>query len=85
MPAGIMSGYRDWGGPSEEHQPVTYWGGHPIYACHLIVIVYCVLMIVTAVLGSAIDPVLDVLTFSSAKVLDGQVWRIVTYGLFNGP
>ena len=85
MPAGIMSGYRDWGGPSEEHQPVTYWGGHPIYACHLIVIGYCVLMIFTAVLGSAVDPVLAALTFRSDQVLNGQVWRIVTYGLFNGP
>lgn len=85
MRAGTMSGYRDWGGPSEEHQPVTYWGGHAIHACHLIVIVYCVLMILTAVLGSAIDPVLDVLTFRSAQVLKGQAWRIVTYGLFNEP
>ena len=85
VPTGIMSGYRDWGGPSEEHQPVTYWGGHPIYACHLIAIVYCVLMILTAVLGPAIQPVLDVLIFRSDRVLSGQVWRIATYGLFNIP
>ena len=43
-----MSGY----GYSEEHQPVTHWRGYPIYAAHFIVIVYCTLMIIAAVLGA---------------------------------
>ena len=80
-----MSGHRDWSGPSEEHQPVAYWRGHPIYASHLIVIVYCVLMIVTAIGGSAMSPVIAALGFESVLVLAGQVWRLVTYGLFNIP
>ena len=80
-----MSGHRDWSGPSEEHQPVTYWSGHPIYASHFIVIVYCVLMIVTAVGGSAMYGVINWLGFDSQRVLDGQVWRLVTYGLLNFP
>lgn len=80
-----MNGYRDWGGPSEEHQPVTYWQGHPIYASQMVVIVYCVLMIVVAIGGVATYGLLNVLDFSSAQVLSGQVWRLFTYGLFNPP
>ena len=80
-----MNGHRDWGGPSEEHQPITYWQGHPIYTAHLIVIVYCALMIVTAVGGSAMAPALSWLGFSSELVFSGQVWRLFTYGLFNYP
>lgn len=80
-----MSGHRDWGGPSEEHQPITYWRGYPIFASHLIVIVYCVLMIITAVGGRAMEPVFYWLGFDSALVFTGQVWRLATYGLFNYP
>lgn len=80
-----MNEYRDWGGTSDEHQPVTYWRGHPIYASHFIVIVYCALMVGVAVSGSAIQGVLDTLSFSSARVLSGQLWRWFTYGLLNFP
>ncbi|MFO1458661.1 MAG: rhomboid family intramembrane serine protease [Verrucomicrobiota bacterium] len=80
-----MNEYRDWGGTSDEHQPVTYWRGYPIYAAHLIVIVYCTLMVGVAVSGSAIEGVIDALSFSSARVLSGQLWRWVTYGLLNFP
>ena len=44
-----MSGHRDWAPSSEEHRPITYWGGYPIYATHFIVIVYCVLMVITGI------------------------------------
>ena len=77
--------HRDWSGPSEEHQPVTYWNGHPIYASHFIVIVYCALMIAVAVGGTAMFPALSWLSFSSQNVFTGQVWRLFTYGLFNFP
>jgi membrane associated rhomboid family serine protease len=80
-----MNGHRDWGGPSEEHQPLTYWSGHPIYASHFIVIVYCVLMVATAIGGSAMYAVINWLGFDSQLVWTGQVWRLVTYGLFNFP
>ncbi|MBL9190604.1 MAG: rhomboid family intramembrane serine protease [Opitutaceae bacterium] len=76
-----MSGY----GFSEEHRPVTYWRGHPIYAAQFVVIAYCVLMVVVAVLGSAAAPIFTWLGFSSERVLTGQVWRLATYGLFNPP
>lgn len=76
-----MSGY----GYSEEHKPVTYWRGYPIYASHFIVIVYCVLMFVVAVLGSQANPIFRWLSFTSADVFQGEVWRLFTYGLFNPP
>ncbi len=76
-----MSGY----GYSEEHRPVTYWRGHPIYAAQFIVIAYCVLMVVVAVLGSAAAPIFGWLGFSSTKVLSGEIWRLATYGWFNPP
>ncbi len=80
-----MSGHRDWAPSSEEHRPLTYWGGHPIYASHFIVIVYSVLMVVTAVAGRSIDNVVAWTAFTSEQVWSGQVWRLVTYGLFNAP
>ena len=73
-------------GPSEEHQPVTWWRGHPVYAAHFIVIVFVASMLVTTLLLFArVGPALEWLGFSSATVLRGQVWRIVTYGLVNAP
>lgn len=80
-----MNGHRDWSGPSEEHQPVTWWNGHPIFASHLIVIVYCVLMVVTAIGGGALAPMLSLLDFESRLVWSGEAWRLMTYGLFNYP
>ena len=76
-----MSGY----GYSEEHQPVTHWRGYPIYASHFIVIVYCTLMIVAAVLGEHTGGILSWVGFSSAQVWSGQIWRLASYGLFNLP
>lgn len=76
-----MSGY----GHSEEHRPVTYWRGHPIYASYLVVIVYCALMVVEAVLGQTILAVVDWLAFDRAGILSGQAWRVASYGLFNPP
>lgn len=81
-----MSGHRDWAPSSEEHRPLTYWGGHPIYATDFIVLAYCALMIVTAIGGrSFFAPVLQWTMFTSPDVLSGQVWRLATYGLFNYP
>jgi hypothetical protein len=76
-----MSGY----GYSEEHRPVIYWRGYPIYAAHLVVIVYCTLMAVVAVLGSHAYPIFQWLGFTSGQIFTGQIWRFFTYGLFNFP
>jgi membrane associated rhomboid family serine protease len=79
-----MSVYRNWGS-SEEHEPVTWIRGYPVYATHFIVLVYVVLMIVVAVMGRSADAIYAALGFNSVQVLSGQVWRIASYGLFNPP
>lgn len=79
-----MNELRDWRS-SDDHQPITWWNGHPVFAAHFIVLVYVVLMIVTAILGGAANPLLNLLAFNSGDVLHGQVWRLATYGLFNPP
>ncbi|MDP3069059.1 MAG: rhomboid family intramembrane serine protease [Opitutaceae bacterium] len=76
-----MSGY----GYSEDHEPVTHWRGHPVYASYLVVIVFSVLMVVTAVLGNTANRLVTWLAFDSTQVLSGEVWRLATYGLFNWP
>jgi membrane associated rhomboid family serine protease len=78
-----MNGHRDWG-QSDDHQPVTWLNGYPVYAAHFIVLVLVVLMVVTALLGSA-NALFPWLAFNSSQVWSGQVWRILTYGLFNPP
>lgn len=65
---------------SQEHQPITWLGGYAIYATHLIVVVFVVAMIVTTLLGPG-SALTNALVFHSGSVLQGQVWRIATYGL----
>ncbi|PTY07592.1 hypothetical protein DB347_04990 [Opitutaceae bacterium EW11] len=66
--------------------PVTWVRGYPLYAAHVIVVIFVVSMLVTSLLltvqGGAL---LNAFPFSSAAVLNGQVWRLVTYGLVNPP
>lgn len=77
-----MYGYES----SDEHQPVTWFRGHPVYAAHLIVVGFVASMLVTTFFALfKIDPLLDWLTFTSAEVLKGQIWRVFTYGLVNPP
>jgi membrane associated rhomboid family serine protease len=78
-------GYRDYYSPSEEHQPITYVRGYPLYATHLIVAVYVVSMVVTTILGPSGGILGMWLPFSTVEVLNGQIWRVFTYGLVNPP
>lgn len=81
-----MNGHRDWGA-SEEHQPVTWLGGYPLYAAHFIVLVFVVSMLGTTI-GMAVPTLgqaMGWLNYHSDQVLAGQVWRIATYGLVNPP
>ncbi len=72
---------------SDEHSPVMWLRGHPVYGAHFIVLVYVVSMLVTTLLRIfRIDgPMMEWLPFASDLVLHGQVWRIATYGLVNLP
>lgn len=81
-----MPGFRDWQRPSEDHQPVMWIRGYALYAAHMIVAVYVVSMLLTTLLQFAnARGLLNGLIFTSPEVLRGQIWRIVTYGLFNPP
>ena len=71
---------------TDEHQPVTWVKGYPVYAAHLVVLGYVVsLFATTLLLALKLEAWLGWLTFESAAVLGGDVWRILTYGLVNSP
>ncbi|MBK9990399.1 MAG: rhomboid family intramembrane serine protease [Verrucomicrobia bacterium] len=71
---------------SDEHRPVMWLRGYPVYAAHFIVIVFVASMLVTTLLNLfEVGAVLDALIFTSGRVLHGEVWRVVTYGLVNEP
>jgi len=71
---------------SDEHRPVMWLRGHPVYAAHFIVLVFVVSMLVTTLLNLfGLGQFLNGLVFSSGQVLRGEVWRVVTYGLRNDP
>ncbi len=79
-----MTGYGY--GSSEENQPVTWLRGYPVYAAHLIVLVYVASMLATTLIyASGGRAFLDWFAFSSSDVFRGEVWRIATYGLINPP
>lgn len=69
-------------GSSEEHQPLTWVRGYPIYAAHAIVAVYVLGMLAATI---AMGSLQSVLPFSSGRVLKGEIWRIFTYGILNRP
>jgi hypothetical protein len=85
-PCEIMNGHRDWGS-SEEHQPVTWLRGYPLYAAHFITLLFVMSMVATSAMMAipAARGIPGLLTYSSIQVLEGQVWRILTYGLVNPP
>lgn len=71
---------------SDEHRPVFWLRGHPVYAAYFIVLVFVVSMFVTTLMNLFnVGGLLSGLIFSSAQVLRGEVWRIVTYGFVNAP
>lgn len=73
-------------GSSDEHQPLTWIRGHPVYAAHAIVLAYVVSMFATTILmASHAQGVLDWLPFQSGRVLRGELWRFLTYGFYNPP
>jgi membrane associated rhomboid family serine protease len=73
-----------FGSPSEDHQPVTWIRGYPVYATHFIVLVYVVSMMVTStLLAMHAGGVSEWLYFESGRIFKGEVWRYFTYGLWN--
>lgn len=82
VPPDMIPGY----GSSEEHRPIAWIGGYALFAAHMIVVVFVATMILTAILmWAGAGSILNLLPFTSADVLRGQVWRVFTYGLVNPP
>lgn len=80
--ADMMSTYET----SDEHRPVMWLRGYPVYAAHFIVLIYVLSAIITTALNFfKIGGLLSGLIFSSSAVLQGEVWRVVTYGFVNVP
>jgi hypothetical protein len=71
---------------SDEHGPVTWVGGHPVYGAHYLALGFAISMVVTALLSAFnFGLALAWLSFSSSDVLRGEIWRIFTYGMVNQP
>ena len=71
---------------SDEHRPVMWLRGYPVYAAHFLVLVFVASMFVTTVLMALkVEGLLTWLMFTSGQVLRGEAWRVATYGLVNPP
>jgi Uncharacterized membrane protein (homolog of Drosophila rhomboid) len=73
-------------GDTEDHQPVTWIRGYPLYAAHIVVAVLTASMLVTTiVLATRATGFQTWMMFTSDGVLRGEIWRLATYGLLNQP
>src|SRR5687768_12506652 len=72
---------------SDDYQPVTWVGRHPVHVPLLLVAVHVFLMVVACVLSAfGAAGVLGLFIFDSAQVLGlGRVWQIVTYAFVHLP
>ena len=78
-----MNGYDT---PNNDHKPVVWVNGHPIYAAYFIVAVFVVSLITTSILlASNLQQILVAMSFSSTGMLKGEIWRLITYGFVNPP
>jgi len=69
---------------SDEHRPVMWLRGYPVYAAHFIVIVFVLSMLATVLVsyagfGSWLEPLILI----NGDVLRGHVWELFSYGLVN--
>lgn len=70
----------------EQQQPLLWLRGHGIYATHFVVLVLVVSMLFTTLMMALRAGFWFAwLPFDSAAVLQGQAWRILSYGLVNPP
>lgn len=73
---------------SEDQRPITYLAGYPIYATTLIIGIYVISLFATTICMAAGygEYFAYYLEFDSRLVLGGgQMWRYLTYGLWNVP
>jgi len=72
---------------SDDYQPVTWVGRHPVHVTLLLVGVHVLLMVLTCfLLAFGVTGFLSLVVFDSAQVLSlGRVWQIVTYAFVHVP
>lgn len=69
-----MLGYDSY----NNQQPLTWWRGHPVHAASLLVVLHVAAMLVgVLILGDMRAAYL--FGFSSPAVMQGEVWRLLTY------
>lgn len=72
-----------WLDESQDHLPLTWWKGRPIFLAAILALVALVSMVVTAILGSAAA---HWFAFSYDGFFHGlRLWTPLTYALVNGP
>lgn len=75
----------EWNDPANDYRPI-YVMGRPMTLTTLLVISYCVLMLACTLTTAAnFNATLGWFTFSSEKIWQGQVWRLLTYEFINMP
>ena len=72
---------------SDDYQPVTWVGRHPVHVTTLLVALHVFLMVATCFLTAfGATGFLNFLIFDSAQVLGmGRVWQIITYAFVHAP
>lgn len=74
-------------GTSDDYQPVTWVGRHPVDVTTLLVALHVLLLVLTCFLSAFGGAgFLNLLKFDSAQVIGlGHVWQIVTYAFVHAP
>ena len=72
---------------SDDYQPLTWVGRHPVHFTTLLVGLHVFLLVVACfLLAFGVGDLLGLLIFDSAQVLSlGRVWQIVTYAFVHVP
>jgi membrane associated rhomboid family serine protease len=69
-----------------ENEPLFYFGEFPVRLITLLVAFHSGAMIAASlIIASGHGALLDILSYSSTAVSDGQVWRLFTYAFVAGP
>jgi len=75
-----------WFPKSQDHLPLTWWRGQPVYLAAYLAIGAVVSMVVTSLVMAAHTPLLHYLIFTFSGLVDfGRVWTVVTYVFINPP
>ena len=72
---------------SDDYQPLTWVGRHPVHVTTVLVAVHVFLLVVACfLLAFGVGDILGLLIFDSAQVISaGRIWQIVTYAFVHSP